>query len=63
MRAQIESMTKFMSALYEGKAQPGQLKDHPEIPVWKLKEEDTQRLFDLSPEKFQEIKEKLRDKK
>jgi hypothetical protein len=61
MKEQVDMMARMLTATHDGKAQPVQLKDHPELPIWKMSDADASKILGLTMEQIQEAKKKLRE--
>ena len=61
LKTQVETMTRMMQSIYEGKAQPVQSPQFPEAAVFNFSDTELTKVFGLSPEKIKKVKKQLKE--
>ena len=61
LKNQVETLTRIMKSVWEGKAKPVQSQQFPEATVFNFSDTELTKVFGLSPEKIRKVKEQLKE--
>ena len=60
LKSQVETLTRIVQSVWEGKAKPVQSQQFPEAAVFNFSDTELTKVFGLSPEKIRKVKEQLK---